>query len=122
MKDFQNKASELLIAALGAIGDEIARVTNNCRPYPQYPMGNTGDIFICDTFTAEAYDWKNEFDEEEEERARQINFKWRDLEVSWYKWCGRGTYTNRQIEPKEIAEILDECLVALREWEKEHED
>lgn len=115
------EATHLLIAALSAIGYDISRVTNNCTGTPVYPMGNTGESFTCDVFTAEAYDWKNEFCEEECD-ARQVNFKWRDIEVSWYKYLGRGTVTNRPIKPDEIAEMLNDCLAALRDWEKKNEE
>lgn len=121
MAKFNHDASPLLIAALEAIGDEIARVTHNCTPEHVYPMGNTGQGFSCDKFSAQAYDWQDEFGEEERD-TRQVNFKWRDLEVVWYKWCGRGTYTNRPIKPDEIAEMLNDCLAALHDWEKKNEE
>lgn len=117
----EHYASPLLIAALDAIGGEIWRVTNNCMPHTKNPMGNTGDKFTCDAFTAEAYDWKDEFGEEERDTP-QVNFRWRDLEVEWYKYLGRGTYTNRPIKPDEIAEMLNDCLAALRDWEKKNEE
>jgi len=42
-----------------------------------------------------------------------LNFKWRDLEISWYKYVGRGMSANRKMTTKEIEEMLDDCLKAI---------
>jgi len=78
------------------------------------PFRNTGSKFYCDTFLVEAYSWNDEYDQE-------WNFKWRDLEVSWYKHLGRGMSANRKVSDKEITEMLDECYDAIRRYEA-HDD
>ena len=74
------------------------------------PFRNTGSSFYCDTFSVEAYSW-------DEELEQPWNFKWRDLEVSWYKYFGRGMSANRKMSTKEITEMLDECYDAIRRYE-----
>ena len=78
------------------------------------PFDNSGNSFKCDTFVVEAYSWDDEYDQE-------WNFKWRDLEVSWYKYLGRGMSANRKVSDKEITEMLDECYDAIRRYEA-HDD
>lgn len=113
------QASPLLIATLETIGCEISRVTGNCGD-ERNPMSNSGESFKCETFEVNAYDWVETDTPEETEIPYQINFKWRDLEVSWYKYLGRGTETNREIKPDEIAAMLEECLAACQKWETEN--
>jgi len=109
-------ASNLLIAALSYIGYQIENV--NTAPNPMY---NSGAGFECDTFKAEAYQW-NELDTMDNPIPNQQNFFWRDLEVHWYKWLGRDTFTNRKIWPDEINEMLEECLAALMAHENNKEE
>jgi hypothetical protein len=110
----QYEGSELLDAALRAISNELDRVMWNIEQ-EEYssPFDNTGNQFECDTFKAHAYSWNDEEDQ-------PWNFKWRDVEVSWYKWSGRGLSTNKPLAPDLISEMLDDCLAAVRRHEKEH--
>lgn len=104
---------ELAESAIRTISDELQRVywNNNQKELPD-PTSNTGEVFDeLDTFKIRAFDWS---DPEEYEP----NFQWRDYKVNWYKYLGRGTTANRPITPNEIAEMLDECLKAIRQWEK----
>lgn len=106
------EASELLIAALNAIREELERVHwNNNQEQIQDPFGNTGGTYMNPTFKVEAYSW-------DEETPQPFNFKWKDFELSWYKYIGRGTSINREIKPDEINEMLEECLSSIRKEEK----
>lgn len=105
-KEFQ--ASELLIAALEAIREELARVYwNNNQKEIDDPFGNTGGKYKNKTFEVEAYSWN-------EKKRQPYNFKWKDFEVSWYKYLGRGTSCNREISPNEINDMLEDCLKSIR--------
>ena len=90
-------------AALEAIRSEVGRVEWNIRQEEFDPFGNTGADYKNDTFEVHAYSWN-------EEEEQPYNFKWKDLEISWYKYLGRGMSMNRETNPNEIAEMLDECL------------
>ena len=109
------EGSELLEAALRAIGYELERVMGNIhqREYSS-PFDNSGNVegFVCPTFSAHAYSWGDE--------DQPYNFKWRDVEISWYKWSGRGLSVNKPLSPDLISEMLDACLAAVRRHEKEN--
>lgn len=110
-------ASELLIAALSAIDDELNRIMWNIHQV-QYdsPFSNTGQSFKeLDEFQIEAYSWNEEY-------QQPWNFKWQDIEVSWYKHMRRGTSVNREVKPDEIANLLEACLAALHKYERENDE
>jgi hypothetical protein len=103
----QFQVSEIWEAALDSINNEIDRVWfNTGRPNSGGPMLNCGERFDCDVFSAHAYDWGDE--------SQPWNFKWRDVRISWYKWCGRGMSANMPLTPDMAAQMLDECLAAVR--------
>ncbi|KKK64693.1 hypothetical protein LCGC14_2981660, partial [marine sediment metagenome] len=109
----EHKASNLMIAALRAIGDELGRVMWNIhQEIYASPFDNTGNAFKeIQTFQVEAYSWNEEYEQ-------PWNFKWKDIEVSWYKYYGRGTSVNREVSPLEIAQMLDACLSVLLEYDE----
>lgn len=76
------------------------------RKYSYSPFGNYGAHFKNDVFEVESYSWNDEYEQ-------PYNFKWRDLEVSWYKWLGRDTTCNRIPSQAEVDEMLVECLRSL---------
>ena len=100
-------------AALCAIREELDRVMWNIhqRPY-ESPFSNTGSRFECPTFTVEAYSW-------DEDTEQPWNFKWGEVEISWYKYLGRGMSANKPLSPDLAATMLDECLKACRAYETE---
>lgn len=81
------------------------------KKYPS-PFDNTGNDFKCDVFEVAAYDWSEE--------TQPYNFKWRDAEISWYKYVGRGMGSNKEITPDMASEMLEECLKALDKLEESH--
>ena len=83
------------------------------------PFSNSGNTFKCDTYEVRAYDWSWDFDLDENSPPQPYNFKWRDLEVIWYKYLGRSTETNRIISNDEIGTMLDECLAATLALDKD---
>jgi hypothetical protein len=109
------EASDLLIAALHAIEARLAMLMGNIHQVEYAtPFENSGAKFKCDRFEAEAYSWGNE--------AQPFNFKWRDIEVSWYKCLGRGTSVNRDVRPNEIEAMLEDCLAGLAAYGKQHNE
>lgn len=94
-------------AALEMLGHEVWRVENNRGNQDANPMSNSGHRFDCDKFSAHAYSWDDEEDQ-------PWNFKWRDVRISWYKYCGRGMSANMDLTPDMASEMLIECLAATR--------
>ena len=43
--------------------------------------------------------------------TQPFNFRWRGIEISWYKWFGRGTSSNIEITPNMASEMLRIVLV-----------
>lgn len=105
--------SNILEAALREISREWDRVMWNINQKElANPFENTGAKWKCNDFEVEAYDWNDE-------NEQAYNFKWNDIKISWYKYLGRGMSPNREISNDEISKMLDDCLVALRNYEKE---
>lgn len=110
----QFEVPEIWVAALSAIREELDRIMWN-REQREYssPFGNTGSSFECPTFRVEAYDW-------DDEREQPFNFKWRNVEISWYKYLGRGMSANVELSPDLAAEMLTDCLIAVRAQDADH--
>jgi hypothetical protein len=108
----QYECPEYLTALLRGIDSELDRVMwNNHQTEYSSPFSNTGNGFKNDTFEVQAYSWS---DEEEQ----PYNFKWRDFEISWYKYCGRGMSINREIMPVEAVQMYDDCIASIQAMEK----
>lgn len=78
---------------------------------PTLSFSNTGNSFECPVFRVEAYSWSDE--------EQPYNFKWRDVEISWYKYLGRGMSANQELSPERAAEMLIECLGYLRKRDED---
>lgn len=93
------------------------------------PFDNSGERFKNDVFECNAYDWsdctckdscKDGWTQDKCTcgwKPQTYNFKWKDFEVSWYKYLGRGMSMNREIDGKELYIMLSECLDSLRNKE-----
>jgi hypothetical protein len=110
----EHEVSNLVDAALCRIRDELRRVMWNIhqREY-ENPFGNSGNSFKCDTFEVQAYSWGDD--------EQPFNFKWRGVEISWYKYLGRGMSANQKISADLAAEMLDDCLAAVIRYEESDE-
>lgn len=109
------KVSDLVIAALHEIDDKLSTVMWNIyqKEYSS-PFSNTGNSFKCDTFEVEAYSWNDAMEQ-------PYNFKWKDVEISWYKYLGRGVSSNIEISPELANQMLNECLEAVYRLEKDRD-
>lgn len=70
------------------------------------PFSNTAAKFENETFRVEAYSWDDEYEQ-------PYNFKWKDVEISWYKYLGRDTTINQEISPQKALKMFKECLESL---------
>lgn len=104
----------IMDAALEAIRAELQRVMWNLRQGDASdPFGNTAASFRCPTFTVCAYSWDDDL-------PQSYNFKHpaSGVEISWYKYMGRGLSANQAITPDVAARVLTHCLAGLRAVEK----
>jgi len=102
-------APDWLIAFLKTIDEELdLRLGNPDDDWGTSPFSNTGQKFKNGVFEVEAYQWDDERD------PQPYNFKWQEIEVSWYKYLGRGTTVNIRVTPQRGAEMLEACLASLK--------
>ena len=99
-----------IIALLEGIDSELDRVmwNNTQEDYPS-PFSNTGNKFKNDTFEVEAYSWDDD--------RQEYNFKYKDIQISWYKYLGRGTTINREVTPAEAFEMYEDCISSIKSLE-----
>lgn len=104
----QYEVPPIFDAALEGIRAELGRVMWNLRQRSGGdPFGNEGASFRCERFIAVGYSWNDE-------RAQPWNFKHlpTGIEVSWYKYAGRGMSANRALTPQDASDVLIDCLAA----------
>lgn len=103
----------IMDAALEAIDAELCRAMWNIHQKEYVsPFRNTGASFKeIEAFQVEAYSW-------DEDYAQPWNFKCGDIEVSWYKYLGRGMSSNTELTPQIAAEVLEKCVKAICDYEK----
>lgn len=96
-------------AALCFLREELDRVQWNAhqKEYSS-PFNNTGNTFKCAVFEVHAYSWDDEY--------QPYNFKWRDVEISWYKYLGRGMSASRPLPPDLAAAMLQDCMEACQQY------
>ena len=97
---------------LALIREELDRVMwNKLQRAYDNPFDNSGNIegFKNDVFEVHAYDWSAT----DTDVGQPFNFKWRDVEVCWYKYLGRGMSMNREMGTGEAAEMRREILDSL---------
>lgn len=82
------------------------------KPCPFDNVGPGHDI-ITDVVHICAYRWDTFWDTSPIIDERPYNFKWKDVEISWYKYLGRETVINREITSFEVQKMLLECLTSL---------
>ena len=101
-------SEELVVRVLGAIEDALEFYIYN-NPEEDYvsPFENTGDSFKNDVFEVNAYYWGD--DKKEMEKP---NFKYKNIEISWYKYLGRGMDIP-ELTYEELDDMLNECLKSL---------
>jgi hypothetical protein len=116
---------EWLQAFLEHIEAELDRVMwNKNQEEYQSPFQNTGNSFQNDTFLVRAYDWGWDFNLDSggsglpsTPAPQPVNFKWKDVDVRWYKHLSRMPELNREVTPDEGIEMMDECIASLRAGE-----
>ena len=76
------------------------------------PFDNTGNSYKNDTFEVEAYSWNDDCEQ-------PYNFKYKDIEISWYKYLGRDMTINKKVTPDEAIKMFDDCINSLQNIDKE---
>lgn len=97
-----------IIALIRDLGQRIEQITGN------NPCDNTGAIFETETFVIEAFNWNEEIDQ-------PYNFKYKNIEINWYKRLGRDTTINGDYSTTQIIEMYNKCIEAIDKYEAELE-
>lgn len=100
----------LLDAALSYLEYQMELVYQN-EAQEEYisPFGNNGTSFVCPVFEVHSYDWG--WDDSEPGTPQPVNFKWGDVEITWYKYMGRGMRSVKAtIDAEVIMEMLYDCV------------
>ena len=103
---------EWIEALLWYIDKELDRVMWNVNQ-EEYasPFANTGNSYKNDTFEVHAYSWDDE--------EQPYNFKYEDIEISWYKYLGRGMSINKITSEGRMIRMLEDCLESIRKEDKD---
>lgn len=98
------EADNLMDAAINLLADELNRVLGNVtQRHPiDSPFSNTGARFDTDGLSVHAYSWSDD--------DQPWNLKCGEVEVSWYKWSGRGMSVNKPMTPDDTKAFLDSAL------------
>jgi hypothetical protein len=106
-KEFE--CPEYVVALLEKIESLLSKVMWNLKQ-KEYdsPFSNTGNKFKNKTFKVEAYNWN-------ESITQKYNFKWEDVEISWYKYLGRGSSINQKITKTKAIRMFNECIKSIRD-------
>lgn len=102
-----------IVALLRDLSRELERVMWNInqKEYDS-PFSNTGNEFIGENFEVHAYNW-------DEDIEQPFNFKCGDIEISWYKYLGRGDTINGAYTPDTIIQMYELCLNEIRSLDRE---
>lgn len=105
---------QYIIALLRDVNRVLHRMmwNNNQKEYDS-PFENSGNSFKCSVFEVQAYNWNDDVEQ-------QYNFKFNDIEISWYKYLGRDTTINKQISPERAIEMYDKCIKKLNKMDKHY--
>lgn len=109
------------IALLREINRQLCRIMWNINQ-EEYdsPFDNTGNSFELDNFIIQAYNWDS--------NSQEYNFLYKvdknkfncdDIKISWYKYLGRDTTINQQLDYDIIIAMFDDCINSLLNFEKQ---
>ena len=102
----------IIIACLDKIAGELARLYwNKNQKEIESPFLNTGASYKNSVFSVQAYSWQ----ENDEDDDDPVNFRYRDLNVYWYKHSHRCVSAEKK-EPltlEFLVTMLEECIAAM---------
>ena len=111
---------EYIVALLRDIERQLKRIMWNINQ-EEYdsPFDNTANNFKLDNFEIQAYSWNDD--------VQDYNFIYKvdktkanmpDLKISWYKYLGRDTTINQEIDANVFIDIYNDIIQKLLNFEK----
>ena len=111
-----------IVALLREIDRQLDRIMWNIHQETyDSPFNNTSNSFKLGNFEIQAYNWSDE-------ESQDYNFIYRvdktkanmpDLKISWYKYLGRDTTINREIDSNVMVQIFDDIIEQLHKYEEQ---
>lgn len=118
----QLNCPEYIVALLRDIDRQLKRIMWNIyQEEYDSPFDNTSNKFRLENFEIQAYSWDDNIEQE-------YNFIYKidkskanmpDLKISWYKYLGRDTTINQEIDSNVMVDIYDDIIKKLLEFEKQ---
>ena len=112
-----------IIALLNGISDRLDTIMYNIHQ-EEYdnPFDNTGNTFKLGNFEIQAYNWNDDIKQEYNfiYRVDKTKANMPDLKISWYKYLGRDTTINQEIDSNVMVQIFDDIMQQLDEYENEN--
>ena len=110
-----------IIALLRDIDKVLERVIHNTQ-HIEYnsPFENTAESFrLPKVFEVHAYNWNDDESQEYNFIYYVDKFKANmdDLKISWYKYLGRDTTINQELDPNTVINIYNDIIKELNEYE-----
>lgn len=110
---YEYDCPEWIIALLQSLDYELGiAMWNVYQKEYDSPFMNTGNEFIGKNFEVHAYNWNEDVEQE-------YNFKCGDIEISWYKYLGRGTTINNIYDTDYIIQMYNMCLEEIRSLDED---
>ena len=112
----EEKYIPILEAVICSIGNEYERLYwNKHHKNFSSPLSNSGESYGNNVFMMRAYDFNGNY---------LPNFKYKTLQVWWYKHIGRGTYAkcDSRFDLDFLSEMYKDCVRSLRRDFNEMED
>ena len=97
-----------VVALLRDLSRTLSRIKYNMQQ-TEYdsPFDNTGNVYYNDTFEVQSYNWDDDV-------SQPYNFKWKDVEISWYKYLGRDTTINAVYDATYLIQMYNDCIKSLK--------
>lgn len=89
-----------------AVLRSLAQQWEVIRSQDPNPFDNTGAFYECEGLSVQAYSWN-------EDVEQPWNLRWEDIEISWYKYLGRGMSINKEVSVARAQELRVACLSLL---------
>ena len=113
---------DYIVALLREIDRQLDRIMWNIHQETyDSPFDNTSNSFKLGNFEIQAYNWNDE-------ESQDYNFIYRvdktkanmpDLKISWYKYLGRDTTINQEIDSNVMVQIFDDIIEQLNKYEEQ---
>lgn len=113
---------DYIIALLREIDRQLDRIMWNIyQETYDSPFDNTSNSFKLGNFEIQAYNWNDD-------ESQEYNFIYKvdktkanmpDLKISWYKYLGRDTTINQEIDSSVMVQIFDDIMEQLHKYEEQ---